>query len=209
MHPEKVQSPQRRRGTALEEALLAAAWAVLRENGYAGFTLEAVATHAGTSRPVLARRWASRNDLLHATITHAGVARTSPVPDTGSLRGDLIALLHEVNDSRLDFATVLGVQLGGYYQETGETLSDLREVLLRGQEPVLEQILAAAVERGEADPDRLTPRIRSLPMDLLRHHALMTFQAMPDDGIEDIVDTIFLPLVSPARSERTTVQPGS
>ncbi|MGX1762064.1 TetR-like C-terminal domain-containing protein [Streptomyces lydicus] len=193
---------QRRRGTELEEALLTAAWAVLREHGYAGFTLEAVASQAATSRPVIARRWATRNDLLHATITHASVTRPTPMPDTGSLRGDLIALLHEINSSRLDFATVLGVQLGGYYQETGETLSDLRDVLLRGQDPVLDQILAAAVERGEVDPGRLTPRIRSLPMDLLRHHVFMTFQAMPDDGIEDIVDTIFLPLVRPVRPVR-------
>ncbi|MFF9010195.1 TetR-like C-terminal domain-containing protein [Streptomyces goshikiensis] len=199
MHSKENQPVQRRRGKELEEALLTAAWAVLREHGYAGFTLEAVASRAATSRPVIARRWATRNDLLRATITHASMARPTPMPDTGSLRGDLIAFLREVNSSRLDFAAVLGVQLGGYYQETGETLSELRDVLLKGQDPVLEQILAEAAERGELDPDRLTPQIRSLPVDLLRHHAFMTFQAMPDDGIEEIVDTIFLPLVRPAR----------
>ncbi|MER8059470.1 MULTISPECIES: TetR-like C-terminal domain-containing protein [unclassified Streptomyces] len=199
MHPKENRPVQRRRGTELEKALLTAAWAVLREHGYAGFTLEAVAARAATSRPVIARRWATRNDLLRATITHAGMTRRTPMPDTGSLRGDLIAFLREVNDSRLDFAVVLGVQLGGYYQETGETLSELRDVLLKGQEPVLDRILDAAAGRGELDPGRLTPRIRSLPVDLLRHHAFMTFQAMPDDGIEEIVDTIFLPLVRPSR----------
>ncbi|TXJ71615.1 TetR/AcrR family transcriptional regulator [Streptomyces lavendulae] len=199
MHPKENRPVQRRRGAELEKALLAAAWAVLREHGYAGFTLEAVAARAATSRPVIARRWATRNDLLRATITHAGMTRRTPMPDTGSLRGDLVAFLREVNDSRLDFAVVLGVQLGGYYQETGETLSELRDVLLKGQEPVLDRILDAAAGRGELDPGRLTPRIRSLPVDLLRHHAFMTFQAMPDDGIEEIVDTIFLPLVRPSR----------
>ncbi|MFY4722131.1 TetR-like C-terminal domain-containing protein [Streptomyces sp. LaBMicrA B280] len=199
MHPKENGPVQRRRGAELEKALLTAAWAVLREHGYAGFTLEAVAGRAATSRPVIARRWATRNDLLRATITHAGVTRRTPMPDTGSLRGDLVAFLRELNRSRLDFAVVLGVQLGGYYQETGETLSELRDVLLKEQEPVLDQILAAAAERGELDPDRLTARIRSLPVDLLRHHAFMTFQAMPDDGIEEIVDTIFLPLVRPPR----------
>ncbi|WP_153814817.1 TetR/AcrR family transcriptional regulator [Streptomyces sp. SUK 48] len=199
MHPKENRPVQRRRGAELEKALLAAAWAVLREHGYAGFTLEAVAARAATSRPVIARRWATRNDLLRATITHAGMTRRTPMPDTGSLRGDLVAFLREVNDSRLDFAVVLGVQLGGYYQETGETLSELRDVLLKGQEPVLDRILDAAAGRGELDPGRLTPRIRSLPVDLLRHHAFMTFQAMPDEGIEEIVDTIFLPLVRPSR----------
>jgi AcrR family transcriptional regulator len=171
---------------------------VLRDNGYAGFTLDAVAGRAGTSRPVIARRWAGRHDLLHATIAHIGARQPSPTPDTGSLRGDLIALLRELNTSRRDLATVLGVQLGGYYQETGTSLSYLRDVLLSGEDAVLDRILGAAVERGEADPDRLTARIRSLPVDLLRHHVFLTFQPMPDDGIEEIVDTIFLPLVRPA-----------
>ncbi|WP_405164458.1 TetR/AcrR family transcriptional regulator [Nocardia sp. NBC_01499] len=198
MHPSNPQSLQRRRGAVLEEALLDAAWAVLREHGYAGFTLEAVAGRAGTSRPVLARRWSSRRELLHATITHASARRPIATPQTGTLRGDLIALLGEVNNSRIDLATVMGVQLGGYYQETGETLADLREISLRGQKTVLDDILAAAIERGEIDPARLTPRLRTLPADLLRHHVFMTLQPMPDADIEDIIDSIFLPLIRPA-----------
>lgn len=200
MHPKDDPEPaRRRRGPALDEALLTAAWEVLRDNGYAGFTLEAVAARAGTSRPVLARRWAGRHDLLHATIAHIGATQPSPTPDTGSLRGDLIALMRELNDSRIDVATVLGVQLGGYYQETGESLSHLRDVLLGNEDAVLDRILDAAVERGEADPVRLTARIRSLPIDLLRHHVFLAFQPMPEDDIREIVDTIFLPLVRPER----------
>ncbi|MFB8003283.1 TetR/AcrR family transcriptional regulator [Nocardia sp. NPDC056000] len=200
MHPKNDQPIQRRRGAALEEALLDAAWAVLCEHGYAGFTLEAVAARAGTSRPVLARRWAGRHEMLHATIAHAGRMRPVTTPHTGSLRGDLIALLRDLNDSRLDLATVMGVQLGGYYQETGKTLADLREISLGGRPPtVLDEILAAATERGEIDPARLTPRLRALPVDLLRHHIFMTMQPMTDADIADIVDTIFLPLVRPER----------
>jgi AcrR family transcriptional regulator len=198
-------SPQpahRRRGAALEGELLAAAWEVLRENGYAGFTLEAVAKQAGTSRPVIARRWTSRHDLVKAAIAHAAATRPVPVPDTGSLRGDLIAYMREINATRLDFAAMLGVQFGGYYQETGETLSDLIDVMLGGQGSVVHKIFAAATGRGEADPGRLTPRIRSLPVDLLRNEVLTTLQPMPDDDIDEIIDTIILPLVRPAETAR-------
>lgn len=203
MHPNEVQPARRRRGAALEEALLDAAWAVLREHGYAGFTFEAVAGRAGTSRPVLARRWATRHELLHATITHASVRRPVPTPRTGTLRGDLRALLVELNNSRIDLATVMGVQLGGYYQETGKTIADLREISLSGQNTLVGDILAAAVERGEIDPARLTPRLRSLPVDLLRHHVFMTLQPMSDADIDDIVDNIFLPLVRPVPRAET------
>jgi hypothetical protein len=47
----------RRRGDALEHALLDAAWDELQAVGYAGLTIEAVADRAGTSRAVLYRRW--------------------------------------------------------------------------------------------------------------------------------------------------------
>lgn len=52
-----------------------------------------------------------------------------------------------------------------------------------------------AVRRGEIDANRLTDRIRSLPFDLLRHEILLTFAPVPDEVVEEIVDTIFLPLV--------------
>jgi AcrR family transcriptional regulator len=202
VHLATPQPARRRRGAALEAELLAAAWEVLRENGYAGFTLEAVAKQAGTSRPVIARRWASRHDLVRATIAQAAATRPVPTPDTGSLRGDLIAYMREMNATRFDLAAMLGVQLGGYYQETGETLSDLRDVVLGAQGPAVDKIFAAAIERGEADPRGLTPRIRALPMDLLRNEVLTTLQPMRDEGISEIIDTIVLPLVRPVEAAR-------
>ena len=53
----------RRRGTKLEDALLDAAWEELQEVGYTRLTMEAVAARAGTSKPVLYRRWPNRARL--------------------------------------------------------------------------------------------------------------------------------------------------
>ncbi len=44
---------ERRRGKALEDAVLDAGWSALLDGGYAGFTVEVVAARARTSRPVL------------------------------------------------------------------------------------------------------------------------------------------------------------
>jgi AcrR family transcriptional regulator len=197
VHPQDPQGQSRRRGAELEAALLDAAWQELVENGYAGFTFEAVAARAGTSRPVLNRRWTTKHELLRAAVAHASTRVPRPAPDTGNLRGDVIALLRTANETRVDFATVLGVQLGGYYQETGSSLADLRDVIISGARTALDTAYDRAVERGEADPAKLTARVRSLPFDLLRHHVLMTLSPLPDDAIEEIVDTIFLPLVRP------------
>ena len=60
----------RRRGPELENALLEAAYAELVEGGLAAFTLDGVASRAHTSRPVLYRRWATREELVIAAIRH-------------------------------------------------------------------------------------------------------------------------------------------
>src|SRR5699024_11039722 len=79
----------RRRGAELESALLSAAWDQLVAEGYGRFTFEAIAERAGTSKPVLYRRWSTREELLRAALRHRGAATVPEVPDTGSLREDL------------------------------------------------------------------------------------------------------------------------
>ena len=60
---------------------------------------------------------------------------------------------------------------------------------------VLHEAIQRAVAWGEVRPDQISERIARLPFDLLRHEVLMTLQPVPDAAIEEIVDTIFLPLV--------------
>jgi Tetracyclin repressor-like, C-terminal domain len=54
-----------------------------------------------------------------------------------------------------------------------------------------------AVERGEVTSTELNPRIIALPIDLIRHEALMTLKPIRAETIIDIVDSVFLPLVNP------------
>lgn len=192
---------RRRRGAELEDALLDAAWDELVENGYASFTIDAVAARAGTSRPVVYRRWPTRQELVRATVARAGARDRPATPDTGSLRGDLIALLELANATRVSLAAVLSVHLGSYFRETGTSFSDLRDVFLGGGSSAMDTINARAIERGEIDPARLTPRIAGLPFDLFRHDVMMTLRPVPSAAIAEMVDTIYLPLVRPVAQE--------
>src|ERR1700744_3332834 len=83
----------RRRGTVVEEAILDAAWDVLETDGWGGFTFAGVAERGHSSKPVLYRRWRTREDLLRAMLRRRGEVRRREVPDTGRLREDVIALL--------------------------------------------------------------------------------------------------------------------
>src|SRR5271170_7433864 len=95
---------QRRRGEELEAALLEAAWAELVEAGFAKLTMESVAARAKTGVAVLYRRWPNKDELVLATISHYGTTHPVDIPDTGSLRGDMIAMLSNFSGARVAFA---------------------------------------------------------------------------------------------------------
>jgi AcrR family transcriptional regulator len=191
----------RRRGAELEQAILDAAWEQLIAEGYEHFTIDTVAARARTSKPVLYRRWKTRDDLLRATARHIGAASAPSIPDTGTLRGDLLALLASANSTtRNPVAALVSSMLGSYYNQTGPTPAELREAFLSQRGSAVEQVVNRAVERGEVDPARLTPRIIALPFDLFRNEMMMTLKPVPDHVLRQIVDDIFIPLVTTQRA---------
>ena len=188
-------APKRRRGAALEAALLDAAWEELTEKGYEGFTIDAVAERARTSRAVVYRRWPGKAELVRAAAVRAGARQPTPVPDTGTLRGDVVELLRQANASRAGIGVQMILQLGGYFADTGTGLAELRGAFLSERGSAMQQVLDRAVARGEADPAKLTPRVVAVPFNLFRQELLMTLKAVPDEVAEGIVDEVFLPLV--------------
>lgn len=192
---EGAQAPQRRRGEALENALLDAAWAELDEKGYDGFTIESVAERAKTSRAVVYRRWSSKPELVTSTIQRWAAQGQVHIPDTGSLRGDLLDIFRRANRTRAPYALLMSARLGAYYAETGTSFADLRETFLGGRTSTIDIVLDRAAERGEIDAAKLTARIRGLAFDLYRHELLMTLKPVPEDVIESIIDEVVLPLM--------------
>lgn len=185
--------PSRRRGAALEAAILDAAWADLTAHGYAGMTLEAVATRAGTSRPVLHRRWPNRARLATAALARHFALNPIDIPDLGSVSAELRLLLRRLSDRARPDVVRLLLAMTGDLADASSNLADVREAITNGR--LIRTILDRGIARGEVDPDRLTPRITALPADLARHEALMTLAPVSDAVITEIVDEIFLPLV--------------
>jgi AcrR family transcriptional regulator len=186
----------RRRGSTLEAAILDAAWDELTEVGYTALTMEGVAARARTSRAVLYRRWPNRPELVVAAVRHHTEVTPLGVPDTGSLRGDLLALLRHMSVRVGEAAGIFSFLIADYFQEAGLPPAVLRERAIAGSQGEMSLILERAVARGEISTGRLSPRIRSLPVDLVRHDLIMNQQPVPDDALVEIVDRIFLPLVT-------------
>jgi AcrR family transcriptional regulator len=195
---------ERRRGKKLEDAVLDAAWTELLDNGYASFTIEAVASRAGTSRTVLYRRWPSREDLTVAAIRHNRLKHPVDVPNTGSVRDDLISLLQQISKNRAVLAVFFSLLVSEYFSETKTSVADLRRSVVQGFHNPFDMVLGRGVDRGEIDRSKLTPRIASLLPDLLRHEVLTSLRPVPNAVIAEFVDDIFLPLVrvKPAREKK-------
>jgi AcrR family transcriptional regulator len=186
---------ERRRGADLEHAILEAAWFELAERGYSGLTMEAVAEKAGTSRPVLARRWDGRAPLAVAAIRQQMAKHPLEVPDRGNLRTELLEFLDRVSDRASEIAVAFTLFSSEYFTESRSVPKDLRAALIQGKVQPLSVILERAVERGEVDPKRLIPPVASLLSDLFRHHVIMNFSVPPPALRKAWVDTVFLPLV--------------
>lgn len=185
----------RRRGAALEAAILDAGWDQLIESGYERFTIDAVAERSSSARSVLYRRWPSRVALLEAVIRHRGQVDSIPIPDTGTLRDDVLEILTEFNNRRSRIIGLIAARLGAYYDQTGGSPQELRKWFTTGGPSGMEILVKRAIDRGElaAMP---SPRIVSLPSDLVRNELFMTMTAATKETLIEIVDEIFLPLAT-------------
>jgi AcrR family transcriptional regulator len=186
----------RRRGAVLENALLDAAWTELRDVGYVKLTMEGVADRASTSRAVIYRRWSSRHELVIAALRHSQPIDRGRIPDTGSLREDVLTVMQRAAQRISDIgpSTVTGLLNDLMIDDGSHTII---EQLARGGEELMREILARAAARGEAR-EHVPERVARLPLDLIRHELILTHRAPTSTALEEIIDEIFLPLVAPA-----------
>jgi AcrR family transcriptional regulator len=141
----------RPRDDAREQAILDAAIDLVAEIGYDAMSIEAVAARAKSSKATIYRRWPGKAEL----VAEAMRRRSEPVfelPDTGSLRGDLLALVQRMFDSinGVDGGLLCGlaVAVRNDAQFGRLVASHLHEQKLR---PIA-AIVARAEARGELPP---------------------------------------------------------
>lgn len=188
---------RRRRGAELETALCEAAWDELVANGFAKLTMESVASRASTGVAVLYRRWANKEELVLAALEHYRATHTVELPDTGSLREDLIEALTGMSASGSTFFAIANATMfGGLISAGGLTPMQIRDRTLGEQGPArVRTIYQRAHDRGELDLERVPQAVLAMPFDLVRHDLLMDLEPLPPARIRSIVDELFLPLI--------------
>jgi AcrR family transcriptional regulator len=195
-------APQRGRPRSeqADRAIMAAALELLAERGIAGMSIEEVASRAGVGKATIYRRWSSKGALaLDAFL--AEFRQQQPLPDTGSLRGDLRASLRAW--VRAVTHTPVGrilADLIGEAQHDKDLAVSYRERVL---EPLRQQhriMLDRAIARGEipADTDR------EVALDLMfgaaQHRLLLGHLPLTERFVRQVVDVIVAGLQTPLPS---------
>ncbi|WP_336215968.1 TetR/AcrR family transcriptional regulator [Nonomuraea sp. LPB2021202275-12-8] len=167
----------------------------MRAVGYHELTYDAVAARARTSRTVLYRRWPHRRDLVLAALRHQAPPLPPPVPDTGSLRTDLLSQLRQVSTRTTELVPILQV-IGDGRANDSDLTSYLHDRVSQAGKPEMDAMLERAVLRSELDEARLPARVAMLPFALVAAETLLRQRPLSEDALAEIVDQVVLPLIA-------------
>ncbi|MEV0965849.1 TetR/AcrR family transcriptional regulator [Streptomyces sp. NPDC049910] len=140
------------------EAIRAAVFEELAAVGFARMSIEGIARRAGVGKTAVYRRWKSKLSLV-LDLVSAVAAQGLPAPATGSLYGDVRALLEVAAHAlRHPVASQVIPDLLVEAARNPEIAETIRAALLDGRQGVAALVVRDAVGRGElpetADPDR-------------------------------------------------------
>ena len=190
----------RRRGAALEDAILEAAWAELTEAGYTAFSVESVAARARTGKASIYRRWPTKQELVMDALE-----TRLPTPEECGFApeyDDSITTAEALHGVARKIASVVTSPAGDAMRAIKcEALSDPQLAQLiddRFQAPrraALISLLERGVARGEVRPGAATQLVADVIPAVLTHRVIMLREPLTERDIAAIMEQVFIPLV--------------
>ncbi|MGY1845296.1 TetR/AcrR family transcriptional regulator [Modestobacter sp. SYSU DS0875] len=185
----------RPRDPSRDGAIRAAILQVLAESGYAGLTMDAVASAAGVGKATIYRRWRTKSDLVADAVAELSQVPVD-APDTGSLEGDLRVLLHWLVDAvngPIGAATLS--LLSALPHEPG-----LREAFRSGPMNLWRQtftsVWSRAEARGEVPADVLGSALSSTASAPILQRWLFSGEPVSTEFADEVLAQVVIPLVN-------------
>ncbi|MFE1249538.1 TetR/AcrR family transcriptional regulator [Streptomyces sp. NPDC058766] len=125
---------------------------LLREVGYDALTMDAVAARTRSSKATLYRQWGGKPELVAKAVRNGKPGDVSDV-DTGSLRGDLHALVSREDDCAMQQNAALMRGLFMAVHADPDLLEAFKELLIEPEMEEFRRMVRRAVDRGEVRPD--------------------------------------------------------
>ncbi|MGH8861298.1 MAG: TetR/AcrR family transcriptional regulator [Jatrophihabitantaceae bacterium] len=193
---------QRKRGAALEDAILEAAYAELSEVGYTAFTVEGVAARARTGKASIYRRWPTRAQLMLDAVnsqlpTPAQCGFPIEVPDDLST-ADALRRVAQAITALLD--SPAGDVMRSIKCEAATDPDLARAIDDQFQAPrraAMLALLRRGIERGEVRPGADTALVADVLPAVLMHRVILQREPVSASRITEIIEQVLLPLIEP------------
>lgn len=191
--------PGRKRDHSRDAVILESVLDVLAEAGYEGTTVDAVAARAGAARATVYRRWPTKVALVADALSRLAPDEVdlAALPDTGTLRGDLIAAIQpdDPEQTRRRTRVVAGLQAAASREPR------LAAVLrTSGTGPWIEAnrvLIQRAVDRGEYGPVDVDALAQVIPLMCTARAAVQQLPITREYSI-GLIDGVLLPALRDA-----------
>ncbi|TRW82113.1 TetR/AcrR family transcriptional regulator [Mycolicibacterium sp. 018/SC-01/001] len=177
--------------TEREAELLEVALRLLQTHGYDRLTVDAVAAEAKASKATMYRRWPSKADLVLAAFIE-GTRESAKAPNTGSLREDLIAIGTNVARQAREHTSTMRAVLNEM-SHSAELRAAMQDKFVRHRQVLIEDVLAAAVTRGEIEQAAIIPEIWDVLPGYLVFRCLISERPPTEETVRILVDDVLLP----------------
>ena len=193
---------QRKRGAALEDAILEAAYAELSEVGYTAFTVEGVAARARTGKASIYRRWPTRAQLLLDAISSQlptpeqcgfPMQLTDDITTEDALRGVAQAITQTLASPAGDVMRAIKCEAVSD-PELARAIDDQFQAPRRA---AMLGLLRRGVERGEVRPGADIALVADVLPSVLTYRMILQREPVNARMINEIIEQVLLPLIAP------------
>jgi AcrR family transcriptional regulator len=190
------------RSARVRRGVLEATLSALRDHGVAGLSVNDVATRAGVHETSIYRRWGTRDNLIFdAVLNHS--ERSLPIPDTGSLRQDLLALLDELADY---LTSPVGNALAHMMaaMPADPVPENARAEFWRARRQAVKVVFDRAIERGELPATTDWPLLVEVLSAPLHYRTLVSHEPLDSALHSRLVDLVLNGADRPGKRRNVT-----
>ena len=192
----------RKRDHTRDQEILDAALEVLAEAGYEGMTVDMVAARAKAGKATVYRRWPSKSELVIEAVSCMKRSEydLDELPDTGTLRGDLVAMIrpHSVEDVEQRMQVMGG--LVSMLSRDPHLADAVNEAITAPRAEVNRRLMQRAMDRGEIRADSDIETVAHIGPSMAAYRVLMLRKPVDREFLVSMIDGVVLPALGLTRT---------
>lgn len=185
----------RKRDATLDARIIEAAISVLAEIGFDSMTMDMVAGHAKTGKATVYRRWSSKAELVKDALIwmSRNSVELNRLPDTGTLRGDLLALIKPYSTEYSERKLSVLAKLGSFFSENRKIADEATAGIFEPWTDINRSLMRRALKRGEISATADIEMACEVINAVTSYRTLTQNKPFDKDSYAVLLDNILLP----------------